>query len=115
MDNILQLLRLHSIFAPQTPIGNDLPEQGGITGNMTFEDAPLDMADLYHPQTAMQDRMSQLLGEFPERETPGTLKKIFASLAGAAGGPDAADRFMYGPYYERLKDWKEQFGPVAQA
>ena len=32
--DFLNLLRLNGIFNPQTPSGNDLPSQGGITGNM---------------------------------------------------------------------------------
>ncbi len=37
MPNLLQYLRMRNIFAPQAPIGNDLPSQGGFAGNLPIQ------------------------------------------------------------------------------
>lgn len=125
MDNILQLLRLANIFAPDNPIGSSANPMtpGDPNYNPIMQDpmgpqmgtAPLNMMDIYQPEHQMTDRMTEMLGQFPERNKPGVLRKIFSSLAAGGGGIEAADRFMYAPYYNQLDDWKAQFGPVSQA
>jgi len=49
MPNLMQFLRMANIFGPHSPIGNDLPSQGGITGTM-----PRDMSSVgpYDPTPA---------------------------------------------------------------
>ena len=37
MPNLLQYLRMRNIFAPQAPIGNDLPSQGGFAGQLPIQ------------------------------------------------------------------------------
>ncbi len=115
-DNLLDFIRLSNMFAPENPID---PFQQGFEQpppQQNFDIGPMySMADLYQPEHMYQDRMGQMLDQFPQRPNPGIGSKIFASLAAGAGGPDAADRFMYGRYGQQLADWKNQFEPTLQA
>lgn len=114
MDNLLELLRLQNIFGASSPIGSQPLDERPDMSMTSYEQPQDNYADLYKPEHMMQDRMTAMIDQFPERQPPGIAQKIFGSLAGGAGGPDAADRFMYGPYRNQVLDWKSKFEPVLQ-
>ena len=113
-----RIMRLKNIFGSQGEmIGNDLPSQGGITGNMDFEptDADVEAAvtSKFQPEHEMSDRLSSMLDTYPERNKPGMLRKIGAALVGASGGN--VEHALYAPYYRELEDWKTKITPTMQA
>lgn len=96
MPDLMNYLRMANIFSPM--VGNDLPQQGGITGNMPRQDpfgnisfgnpqvidpramgdtpiaSPDDydagarMRELYTPQHEAEDRYNELAGGYPKME-----------------------------------------------
>lgn len=122
MPNLMEFLRMANIFAPGQPIGNDLPSQGGITGNMPRVDfgvpdfaamgntqvaSPDDydagarMGQLYQPQTQASDRYNELIGMYPDKSEykPSMLRRIGAALiaTGQSFGGPAGRRFQPNP------------------
>lgn len=53
MPNFLELLRLQNIFNPPVVYGNDLPSQGGITGNMPLPEP--NFGDIFAPKKSPMD------------------------------------------------------------
>lgn len=130
------LLRFQQMFgamqgtAPQQSV---MPERLGTTEPMGIQAQVIDpsqigsesipqspeqniaqrLQQLYSPETTANDRLSQLLSQYPQRENPGVLAKIVGSLIGGARGPDAADRAMYGGYYRDVQDWENQVKPAS--
>lgn len=112
--DFLQALRLKNIFAPTDIIGNDLPSQGGITGNMPMSmpqmpvntglptnsgmppmDIPVtagmsnfgqsDTPD-WSPAHSAQDRFNTMLQQYPQDKGHGKLARLGASiLSGVIG------------------------------
>lgn len=103
MPNLMEFLRMANIFAPGQPIGNDLPSQGGITGNMPridfgvpdFRsmgntqiaspddyDAGARMRELYIPETQASDRYNEMIGAYPSRGDyqPSNMRRIGSAL-----------------------------------
>ncbi len=59
-SNLLRLIRLQNIFAPQQPIGNDMPEQGGITGNIPYQQPQtLNQVEQQQPYSGMNPQQQQ--------------------------------------------------------
>lgn len=165
----IQLSNIRRIFDP--PMGNDMPQQGGITGqplvsredgirlgeiaqrereqaqlpmpqaNMTgidqFAQKPLPnvisqedigsqaegfippeidyhkrMLELYKPETQDSDRLEAIIGRMPQRNKPGVMRKIAAALSGLTGDLRVVDRSLYGPYYNQMADWKNEYEPA---
>ncbi len=123
--DFMQLLRLKNIFQP--PMGNDLPEQGGIFGSTPpppplFNPAPMDvqapgtslsqpmaaspgdriaqeMARLYTPETEMTDKFNQMVGNIPSQADykPSMLRRIGGALTAVGGGFDGKGGFRFNP------------------
>jgi len=116
LDNLGELLRINRIFEPDRMIGNDMPSQGGITGNLPrdrsirfgSQEPPEPMSarntldDLYQPQSEMQDRYRQLVDEFPIRQKPSFARKLTASIAGGERGKEILNE----PYDQAMADYK---------
>ena len=66
----------------------------------------------YEPETRATDKLYELLDKVPERNKPGILRKIGASVIGMGGGPKAADQALYAPYYQQMQDFEAQFKPT---
>jgi hypothetical protein len=136
-DNTNPWLRLLNLFNPMG--GNDNPFVMNATPNApspvdfgvpapNFSSLPQQpndeeafvnqrLASLYNPQNEMQDRLSELMGQIPERNDPSTMRKIFAAISGM-GAEDplgAAERFAYAPYYREMEDFQKQFEPISRA
>ena len=133
-ENLLNMLRMQNIFGVP-PIGNDLPSQGGIMGNMPAQPTttPIPMMGInpgesagmptgqmgmgtspmgqnvyekmYTPETEISEAYKQHLLGMPQRSNPGIMRKIGASIAGGFGGTKLADEVMYGGYNRALDDW----------
>lgn len=134
---------IYSILNP--PKGNDLPEQGGITGQLPMPQAgnidQFDMSsvpqasiqigpqseeinalpdidyhkrmlELYKPEHTDSDRLNEIVSRMPQRNKPGIMRKIAAGLSGLTGDMRNVDRALYGPYYNQIADWKEQYEPA---
>jgi hypothetical protein len=72
----------------------------------------------YNPRTTMQDLAQQLIGDFPQRDPhPSVWRRIGAVLAGMGSENPMAtsDQFMNYHYYNKLRDFKNQFDPVSKA
>lgn len=153
MPDFLQNLRLQNLFAPQnlvgtgTPysppmdftMGNDLPSQGGIMGNMPppmgenmfqpTEMTPTElpqpdqgfdpiavMNELYQPETAASERFQQLMGQYPERERPGFWRTAAAALSAfGPGGHEMGMQVLNQPYQDKLERWKSLIDPAEAA
>lgn len=70
------------------------------------------MRELYQPEMRAQEQLYELLGKIPERNKPGILRKIAASAIGLGGGPEAADKALYAPYYQQMQDFEARFKPT---
>lgn len=136
MVDFLKLLRMNSIFGqPDQIMGNDLPSQGGISGNMppptpsimppmanpptpdTPDIMPFDaigaMGKLYQPKHEASDAFSRLLTEYPNQAEykPGFLRSIASAItAFGPGGQDAGMDLLYKPYTNKLQDWTRKSG-----
>lgn len=73
------------------------------------------LQELYSPETTASDRLSQLLGQYPQREKPGVWRKIGASIVGMGGGIEAADRALNAPHNRAVEDWQRQVRPAEYA
>lgn len=80
------------------------------------------LRELYKPQTQASERFNQLLGEFPEREEPGFMRKLAAAGAGVGniemrrpGGIDESEKVLHAPYYRDLGEWKTKAEPFGRA
>lgn len=133
--NLLEMIRMRNIFGvPEPMIGNDLPSQGGIMGNMQMDgnipvtaglptNPPadekgdvMDILDIYNPETKMTERMARLLENIPQRNKPGVGRRIVAALVGGGReGIKGADEVLFAPYHRQLEDWENQFKPTVQA
>ena len=103
-------MRLQNIFGGGV---NDNEEtQPFMPEDVNAPEQSFDMNDLYDPETQATNRFNELLEQMPERNKPGVLRKIGASIVGLGGGPQAARRSLYAPYYNELEDWKEKIGPA---
>ena len=140
--DFLKNLRMRSIFGPQTPIGNDMPEQGGITGQMPmggglqfpgrdpyqglFDTGPVTippptvdtgMPD-YTPAHEMTDRFNKMVGERPNEADyhPGIWRRLGSALtAFGPGGMNLGMQMLDKPYTDKLQAWKENIAPAYQA
>lgn len=165
----IQQSNIERIFNP--PMGNDMPQQGGITGQpiVSWEDGirfgeiaqrergqaqlpmpnatmtgidqfaqkPLPnvisqedigsqsegfippeidyhkrMLELYKPETQDSDRLEAIISRMPQRNKPGVMRKIAAALSGLTGDLRVVDRSLYGPYYNQMADWKNEYEPA---
>lgn len=138
------MLRMGNVFGGNPPVyGNDLPSQGGITGNLPlpdsgmfgqrknpygglFETQPIAAAPAmtgedqytlggYTPEMEMQNRLEELLANIPQRNKPSLLRKIAASVIGAGAGPEAGIAFRDLPYTREMQDWRNIFEPTKEA
>ena len=71
-------------------------------------------SQLYHPDNRMSDKYYSMLDQFPERNHPGALRKIAATIA-SLGRPEDVERSLYAPYHRNLADWKEKINPLQRA
>ena len=69
----------------------------------------------YVPEHQYADQLGQMIQHFPQRNDPGILRNIVASIAGFGGGPQAAEDVQYAPYNRELEDWKAKYQPTYQA
>jgi len=132
MPSILDLLRLHNVFAPQQPMGNDLPSQGGISGQLptgleqnsmpvspmpdpTHSQDVTDISELfkqiYSPDNTASDKVKEILGQMPERQNPNLIHKILGSVVGLGYGPQAGYEAANAPYLHQMEDWKAKLDP----
>lgn len=123
-------------------IGNDLPSQGGISGNIriprgTFGQEPLPQPSFPEPPQEeipqpvfssgvksprsypVSERLFELLDSYPERTNPSIWRKIAAgaSAFGSNYTPQMADEIVNQPYNQRMRDWAmraKAFGDVAK-
>jgi len=117
-------------------MGNDLPQNGGIMGNMPPPinpfgaanpmgqpgmEAPDDysvsnrMKELYTPESEASDRLNALIGQYPEREKAGMLKKIATMIVGGVTGSQNALNMFDRPHQSKVEDWKNKVGPTTRA
>jgi hypothetical protein len=76
------------------------------------------MKQYYTPETQATDRFNQLIQNMPQREEPGMLRKIAASVIGLGNKPDIMkyqEHAVEGPYMDKMADWKMQTEPAYQA
>lgn len=117
-ENLTRLLRMQNTFDP-----SNQPDDGPSTSNVSLPSFPMqsnipeyDQNDQYAPNlppnNPIQDRLSELLNTFPERNKPGIGRKLGASLVSLGMGPQYADDVLYGPYNRQLADWKTKAGVV---
>jgi len=116
MPDFMNLLRLKHIFAPDHPIGNDLPSQGGITGNLPRIDfsgkSDNDLLD-YTPQHDYSDLYRKELDQMPIRKEPGKLRRVFGAMAGLGeNGPQNQEMVKYGSYNRQLGDWENRIKAI---
>ena len=98
---------------------------------------PQDYFEAFKPEHAMQDMLTQLIQNYPQRNTPGVGRNILGLLAGlgagahptavAGGQPvgfemgrpaeimQAGDLARYRPFYNELADWDAKVKPVEAA
>ena len=108
-DNLRQMLRARNIFSPDNPIP-DAPTNINQNKNQNR------VREIYQPETRANDMLFEMLDRIPERNKPGALRKIVASMAGlGSGGAEAADRVLYDPYNKEVEDFKTRFEPVREA
>src|SRR3990167_6516791 len=124
-NNLREFLRVNRIFEPDDMIGNDLPSQGGITGNLPkdrdiifgSQEPPESMSvrdnldSLYNPQNEMQDRFKQLIDEFPIRQKPTFMRKLTSSLAVGERGRQILDE----PHEQAMADYKTKADVIGGA
>src|SRR3990167_4940475 len=124
-NNLREFLRVNRIFEPDDMIGNDLPSQGGITGNLPkdrdiifgSQEPPESMSvrdnldSLYNPQNEMQDRFKQLIDEFPIMQKPTFMRKLTSSLAGGERGRQILDE----PHEQAMADYKTKADVIGGA
>lgn len=111
------------IFQPSSPDifggGRAIPESPmmgppeSMAGNMPVQRNRIE--EIYSPETVMQEKMAQMIDQMPERNKPGFGRKLLASIVGMGGGPQTADKVLYGKYDRDLADWKNRFDPIRQA
>jgi len=100
---ILEQLRMANIFRPQPPTPPQIPQSI----------PPQDMMGGYQPETAATSRFNELLGNYPERQDPGVIQRIAASMIGL-NDPRLAAQMMQQPSQEQI-DWEQQIGPAQAA
>lgn len=99
---------------PRPAFGPDPLSGGGYGSSMSEEpqDIASQMGQLYTPNNQAETRLNEMMGQFPERNKPGALRRI-AAVAGAVGGHNPDD-ILYAPYNRQLTDWKNKFAPALQ-
>lgn len=115
---LLQRLRANNVFAPppmqqpQPPI--DLMNTQQPLGPMSVNQQPQMNAPTMAPMnnnsegnaSAMYD---EAIRNMPEREKPGILRKIAASMVGLGReGTQGAQRVLDAPYNEKMDDWNQK-------
>lgn len=106
---------------PPMPPPMQGPQQGGMPpmgggGGRTPMDVMAEMAKLYQPETEASDRYNELISQYPQRQRPGWLRVIGATLADMYGrGPAAGQEVIEGNFNRQQEDWKNQIGPAQQA
>lgn len=69
----------------------------------------------FKPETRAQDALFQMIQNIPQRNNPGMLRKIAASMANVGtGNLGAGDQFMYAPYYQQMQDFDTRLKPTIQ-
>lgn len=102
----------------QGPMDMELTPVGGRTKlmnpNTAGGDEDLELYNrMYTPETTGIDKMTELIGNYPRRENPSKMRKIFGGIAAVlGGGPTAYNTITQGPYEQKLADWKSEFEPV---
>lgn len=67
----------------------------------------------WKPETAMQDRLNQLITDFPQRDQDMSKWRKFGSFVVGAGlGPEAQEKATYAPFYRQLGDWQAKLDPA---
>jgi len=95
------------------PITPQFPIPPNNLGVQAMNDPVQRMRELYQPDTRATDKLYEMLEQIPERNKPGLLRKIAASVAGlSSGGPKAADQMLYAPYYKQLQEFETKFKPT---
>lgn len=102
---------------------SDIDYGGGFNQGMNISPPQVNQMDLYarlnqlyQPETEASKRFTELATNFPKRESPSFLRRIGASLVSKGkGGPQAAERALYGPFYRNVADWQMQIEPAYQA
>lgn len=113
------LLRMQNLF----PTGQDPSMQPMQSMDQPMQDQGMDpdaminqrMRSIYQPENAASDRLTSLLGQYPQHEKPSLLRKIGASIISVGQGPEAGMEALNRPFNEKLTDWKNQVGPAYQA
>lgn len=102
-------LRMQNIFAPDQLVGANQP-------TMVTTPGPTNQYQ-YTPEHTATDRLTQLLGNMPQREAyhPSLMRRIVASLGGLGRGPQGAEYIMDQPYNEAMQDWQNRYQPAYQA
>lgn len=132
--DFLNLARLRNVFSPTNPIGNpnapiygnDLPQQGGITGSLPTRpgDRPVNMdnsalgdsndiadimAGIFHPDNTYSTMYKTALDSMPQRTAPTKTRKVLGFIAGLGDkGPEKEEQVLYGDYHRNLGDWEER-------
>ena len=121
-DNLLRSVKRANLFSPQESYSEDFRVNPSefITGDINNLVNPANIeaseTNSFKPKTDAQDRFAKLIDEFPIREKASIGRKILASLAGFAGGPERANEVLDRPYNEKLLDFKTKadiFGSAA--
>jgi len=142
MPSFLDPLRMKTLFGgentfgPPPMVGNDLPQNGGIMGNMPPPINPFGAANpmgqpgmeapdeynvsdrmkaLYTPETEASDRLNALISAYPQREKAGMLKKIATMIVGGVSGSQNALNMFDRPHQTQVEDWKNKVGPTTRA
>src|SRR3990170_1924504 len=114
IENLQRIMRMNNVFGesastppfvPET-FNADSEDYGDITGLIN---------KMYTPETKASNQFNEMLGQYPERNKPGIMRRIGAGLIGLEGGPEAAEKFMYQPFERKLVDWKAKIGPAQAA
>lgn len=116
------LLRMRNLYPPpiqdqsmpMQPMGMDQPPMGQPEQDPETMISQR-MRSIYQPQNAASDRLTALMGQYPQHENPSIMRKIGSALIGVGYGPDKGAEFLDAPFNEKLADWKNQIGPAYQA
>lgn len=114
--NLNRYLRMAQLFGEPMQNSNELMHNNNFDMSPPEDDFNADQrfSQLYHPDNRMSDKYYSMLDQFPERNHPGALRKIAATIA-SLGRPEDVERSLYAPYHRNLADWKEKINPLQRA
>ena len=123
----MDMMRLRRIFSsPQYGEEQGMPmqpEDNTFAMNMQPSIDPNDLgqsvfqpgSEDFQPETAMQDRLSGLLQNIPQRQKTGMLRKLAGMFVGATVDPSAGKAVIDAPYNQAMEEFRNQYDPTLRA